>query len=219
MTVTSMSASGANFESHVPTATSGAAGTINQTVQVDNNQVDVCPITLTPYNEIEFPAKILNENNGIEPAIYEAEALQKLSQYSPISPMTRLKIKEIIYTRGSPPSLSGQGVRQVVDLQEPQLQEIDVHTNFGQKILKCALKAGVFVLKVLASIALISTMIVGYTVTGAILGLVIPGALIGIVFGTFAGIRISQNVFWEGKDLFCEENKNIAYFFSESRSI
>jgi hypothetical protein len=59
-------------------------------------------------------------------------------------------------------------------------------------------------------------MIVGYTVTGAILGLVIPGALIGIVFGTLAGIRISQNVLWEGKDLFCEENKNIAYFFSES---
>ena len=196
----------------VPTAQPAVAG---------NDEIDRCPISLTPCSEIQYPVRILNVNGQLEKDIYEKAFLEKWltsPDRPPISPTTRLEVKKIIDCEKSPSSPSQQESRQIVDLQEPQSQENGVHLKFGQKVLKSAAKAGIFALKVLASIALTLTMAVGYTLIGAICGLVIPGALIGIIFGTLAGIRISQNVFFEGKDLFCNENKNIAYFFSDPRN-
>lgn len=204
------------------TVSNSQIGSTAQPAVVGNAETDVCPISLTPYSQIQYPVRILNEN-GPEKEIYEKADLEKWKNtlcYGtiPRSPITRLEIKGIIDCEKSPSSPLQQDSRQIVDLQEPQSQENGVHLKFSQKVLKSAAKAGIFALKVLASIALTLTMAVGYTLIGAICGLVIPGALIGIIFGTLAGIRISQNVFFEGKDLFCNENKNIAYFFSDPRN-
>ncbi|MBM3194209.1 MAG: hypothetical protein FJZ60_00410, partial [Chlamydiae bacterium] len=177
-----------------------------------NVEIDECPISFIPYSEIQYPVRILNVNDELEKPIYEKAALEDwkknpLCWAIPRSPITRLEIKDIIDCEKSPSSPlqqesrqivdlqepQSQESRQIVDLQEPQSQENGVHLKFSQKVLKSATKAGIFALKVLASIALTLTMAVGYTLIGAICGLVIPGALIGIIFGTLAGIRISQN--------------------------
>lgn len=220
MSTVSIGSMGANIDILNPQVASSA---MNPNGQTDHScSADaVCPISLKPYPSIKVPVRILSEQGlqkqVLEPQIYEREELEEWMSVSglnsPTSPISRGKILKIVDCVGS---LSAPSQQQETSM--PSLpQETAVPLNFSQKILKTALNIGVFVLKVLASIALTSTIMLTYTLIGAVCGLVIPGALIGFTLGLLAGIKISQNVFWEGKELFCNENKNIFCFSSNPR--
>ena len=219
MTTSSTSSMGSHFVGIDPQAPSGAMDPDLQSTQNNSNEMLVCPISCKPYEEIQVPVQIMNVKGILEPHIYEKEDLQTWRIHKNSSPTSRQQILRIVdcpVSQSQNVAVIGPEILEIVHSNEPQSQEAAAEYKFSQKILKGALKACIFALKVLGSIALTLTMTIGYTLIGAVCGILLPGALVGLIFGTYAGIRISQNVFWEGKDLLCDENKKIANFLSEN---